>query len=619
MTDHGLAFSVDLAHQANFQLGGMDVRPSVRQVEFGGVTQTLEPRHLQVLVALWRSGGEVVSREELIESCWGGRAVGDDAINRSMVYLRRLARSNGAFTIENIPRVGYRLVETSGPQKSVKPRLPRAVVGASLAVVVVAAGAGGWLWRQAQAQPATPRVALKPFQTAGDGRDLRALAQAATDGVRAGMVGESPPIAPAADARGAALSIGGLISRSGENYTATVRIDDARSQATLWTGEVTGPATALGEMAAARGMDKLGCGLEAYRRRIKLDEESLALWLRVCDYVGADERTEAQRAAGERLVARAPNFPEALAMTGLINVRWAQRLAPDEERAIRAKARSYAERAIKIDPKLPVAYVVMSMTAPWSAWSEQEAWLRNGLALAPDNPYLNARMSWLLRNVGRYGEARAYAQRSQQLAPFAIRIQSTDLDRMAGRLDDARIQEARMARQLPDNHAAIRRQRLAAAMDDDPAAALKILGDAERRPAGMTPADVEAWCLLSELRSGARHKPATVARALAAGWNSYGHRSPDSANPYIWALLDLGEQQAAVRLMESLRATPSGITPVALFSQEGAQLRRDPSFMPLAASLGLVDYWRNSGRWPDFCTGPSPEIDCKAAAARAGV
>jgi hypothetical protein len=37
--------------------------------------------------------------------------------------------------------------------------------------------------------------------------------------------------------------------------------------------------------------------------------------------------------------------------------------------------------------------------------------------------------------------------------------------------------------------------------------------------------------------------------------------------------------------------------------------------MPLAARLGLLDYWRSTGRWPDFCIDPFKPVDCKAAAA----
>jgi hypothetical protein len=30
-------------------------------------------------------------------------------------------------------------------------------------------------------------------------------------------------------------------------------------------------------------------------------------------------------------------------------------------------------------------------------------------------------------------------------------------------------------------------------------------------------------------------------------------------------------------------------------------MRRDPRFISLMHDLGLLDFWRRSGRWPDFC------------------
>ncbi len=51
-----------------------------------------------------------------------------------------------------------------------------------------------------------------------------------------------------------------------------------------------------------------------------------------------------------------------------------------------------------------------------------------------------------------------------------------------------------------------------------------------------------------------------------------------------------------------------------LFYPRMRVLRADPRFMPLAARLGLVDYWLDAGQWPDFCTTEELPYDCKEAA-----
>jgi Tol biopolymer transport system component len=65
-----------------------------------------------VLVALARARGAVVSRDDLIQACWGGVVVGEDAINRTIVRIRRLS-ADRTFTLETIPKIGYRLTEAA--------------------------------------------------------------------------------------------------------------------------------------------------------------------------------------------------------------------------------------------------------------------------------------------------------------------------------------------------------------------------------------------------------------------------------------------------------------------------------------------------------------------------
>ena len=102
---------IDLAHASDFALGAIKVRPSCREIEHNGNRAILEPRVMQVLVALVEGDGAVVSREDLVRRCWKGLAVGEDAINRCIAKLRRVAEAAGpqSFKIDTIPRVGYRL------------------------------------------------------------------------------------------------------------------------------------------------------------------------------------------------------------------------------------------------------------------------------------------------------------------------------------------------------------------------------------------------------------------------------------------------------------------------------------------------------------------------------
>ncbi len=145
-----------LAHRQDFSLGNATVRPSMRTLEAPGGSLTLEPKIMQVLLAFVDAGGAVITRDDLICECWGGRIVGDDAVNRTIAELRRATREIGAgFTIETIPRIGYRLDldAASEPGAAVAEiaqkgaPLTRRAVAAALAVGLTIAG-GAMVWRQ---------------------------------------------------------------------------------------------------------------------------------------------------------------------------------------------------------------------------------------------------------------------------------------------------------------------------------------------------------------------------------------------------------------------------------------------------------------------------------------
>ena len=94
----------------------LQVRPSSREVLGAGEREVLEPRVMQVLVVLARRRGQVVSRDQLIEACWAGRVVGEDAINRCIGRGAPAGEAHGGFTVETIARVGYRLTEQSSDE-----------------------------------------------------------------------------------------------------------------------------------------------------------------------------------------------------------------------------------------------------------------------------------------------------------------------------------------------------------------------------------------------------------------------------------------------------------------------------------------------------------------------
>jgi DNA-binding winged helix-turn-helix (wHTH) protein/tetratricopeptide (TPR) repeat protein len=155
---------IDLAHEPEFALGQLLVSPPRREVTGpDGQRHIVQHRVMQVLIALVRAKGSIVTRDELTASCWDGRIVGEDAINRVISQLRKLARTTGdeGLLIETLPKIGYRLPGDLGPTDGVGtgPKAEpdrqerrigrRAFAFGTLALGVLGAtGAGTFLYRQ---------------------------------------------------------------------------------------------------------------------------------------------------------------------------------------------------------------------------------------------------------------------------------------------------------------------------------------------------------------------------------------------------------------------------------------------------------------------------------------
>jgi DNA-binding winged helix-turn-helix (wHTH) protein len=114
----GAAGRVDLAQEPDFVLGPLAVSPSSCRVIAADGETRVEAQTMSVLIVLARAEGATVSRDQLVEACWQGRVVSDDAIARSIAKVRALAAVSGtaAFILQTISKVGYRLLSDTPPQ-----------------------------------------------------------------------------------------------------------------------------------------------------------------------------------------------------------------------------------------------------------------------------------------------------------------------------------------------------------------------------------------------------------------------------------------------------------------------------------------------------------------------
>ena len=431
-----VAPAINLADEKEFRLGALLVRPSTREIVAGGRPEIVEPRVMQVLTVLAQAEGAVVSRDRLIERCWGGRIVGDDAINNCVGKVRGLAALTAppAFEVETVPRVGYRLIaaptiddptqtlqpavsdrqdaaaavkagEPSRPKHSLSKIVwPAALAGAILTIVV--ALLVGMRLVESSRNSQTPRapvqttVAVLPFTPLYSDRNAGVFADEISSDV-ADTLGQtdlniiSPALsfrfrgdakAGATKALHADILVDGDIRREGDNFNIAVRVEDVASGLVLLSKNIVAPvaqATALPDRVATFIAGALGwdVSIRALTSGKRWDSRIRTGVLRALFQCPHRQDPFCSYEIGRKLVAMAPDNAVAQTILAIETTNILDRLPERERKTAAARARKAAWAAIHLDPHFGEPYIALSQLAPDTA--ANESYLRRGLSADP--------------------------------------------------------------------------------------------------------------------------------------------------------------------------------------------------------------------------------------------
>ena len=145
-----------------WKLGDWVIDPEGDVIRRGAERRKLERRAMATLVLLIEQAGKVVSKDQMIETIWGGASISDHSVAIVISQLRRELGDNTASPtyIETIPKKGYRLLrpatevdesdveaETSAAAPSFTLDRRRALIGGAAVVGAISVGvlANSWL------------------------------------------------------------------------------------------------------------------------------------------------------------------------------------------------------------------------------------------------------------------------------------------------------------------------------------------------------------------------------------------------------------------------------------------------------------------------------------------
>ena len=96
-----------------FELGEWRVDPASREFKSREASTRVSPKAMQVMQTLIGAGGEVVSRDDLLDAVWGDVIVGEEVLTHAIAELRRALGDSARRPryIETVHKSGYRLRE----------------------------------------------------------------------------------------------------------------------------------------------------------------------------------------------------------------------------------------------------------------------------------------------------------------------------------------------------------------------------------------------------------------------------------------------------------------------------------------------------------------------------
>ncbi len=375
---------IDLANEPEFELGGMRVKPSERAVEMNGERRELQPRVMQVLVALAQARQTVVSRDKLVEQCWEGRIVGDDSLNRCVLALRHLAEELDPqpFAIETVPRIGHRLVEngSKGGGTAANPAKPKLWLLVAVLLVSLVAGLGLYAWQQRNAAPNPASIAVLPFRNLGNGDAYLAegigeeiLGQLAREpAFRVAGRASAAKFSAASDPRevGRALGVDYILEGSVRSGEGRVRVSASLVKTSdgirLWSetydrklDDIFAIQTAIGE-AVANGLSRQLT--LASRGTRPINGEAYALVLNARGLVRSGNPQSGHDAVEllEEAIRRDPNFAPAWAELAEALLLEGRTKGADGLIAVVPRANKAARHALQLDPNLAQAHGVLA-------------------------------------------------------------------------------------------------------------------------------------------------------------------------------------------------------------------------------------------------------------------
>lgn len=354
------------------------------------------------------------------------------------------------------------------------------------------------------------------------------------------------------------------------------------------------------------------CLTDAKGGRRSLSQPALGLYLSGCTGLGGTNLSNADFVTiFERVTKMAPDFAPGWGYLALSRS-WVAQSLQDSSPAAHAAAVQSTRDAIatarKLNPSNAMTYDAEYHLISKDTFRALQV-LEEGAKMDPDDGRIQMHLSDEFLSVGRMSDSVEAARRGVELEPLAPYTRSQYILALvySGEFSKAKADIAEARKKWPNDPAIEYAEFSFQYRYGDARAALEML------PRIINSSDADMAPYRKVIAARLDPTPALIDSALAAlnGQSS----SPTVRKELFLALGNFGRVGEVYRLVEDPAFQPF-VPREALFRPDFAAVRADPRFMQVAARLGLVRYWQQTGYWPDFCKSEQLRYNCKIEAAK---
>lgn len=357
----------------------------------------------------------------------------------------------------------------------------------------------------------------------------------------------------------------------------------------------------------------LGCAMEALPARgPRLSQDLLRPYLNGCAILGERYTHDVSQAIPlfALVTEKAPEFEPAWAKLLLAETDRYIAVPAEEVPQVATRLRKHIQQARRVNPDLVEAFLAEVELAPGDAFSERARLINRALSVDPNHVYALSARAGFYQDIGRMGAAVDDTRRAAQLDPLSPALRNFHIAALAyaGRMPAAEAALAEAEKLWPGATTLIDARYRLSLRYGDPAEALR-LQDSGAVQAGGT---LRESFLLARMDP----TPENVENAIAIARSSF-QRTPLAIGELVQTLGEFDREEELFEILGNWqRKAEIPFIADVLFRPPLKELWRDPRFMRIGKAMGMLDYWKASDIWPEFCADPDLPYDCKAEAAK---